>query len=96
MIEQIPFKYPEGMIKDIQEDIWWELQEAEGKFPGWPTDPVHGTAIVDEEAGEALKAALEWYYEDGSQEELDKELVQTAAMALRMLLWVRTQDWVKA
>lgn len=63
-----------------------ELERAERKFPTWPDDVVHGVAIVAEEAGEAVKAALQYYY--GSvfhADDLREELIQTAAMALSML-----------
>lgn len=84
-----------------------ELQRAEGQHPGWPTDRLRQVAIVAEEAGEALKAALDIIFAEEAmlrthaegyavtlqhnrmahlEEELQKEVVQTAAMALRWLL----------
>jgi NTP pyrophosphatase (non-canonical NTP hydrolase) len=64
-----------------------ELYKAEVKFPGWPEDPVHAAAILAEEAGELVKAALDYYY--GRHEGIDqmeKEAAQTGAMALRFLM----------
>jgi NTP pyrophosphatase (non-canonical NTP hydrolase) len=62
-----------------------ELRKAEEKFPGWPVDPVHGAAIVAEEAGELTQAALDLYYGRGDREKMRKEAAQTAAMGLRFL-----------
>jgi NTP pyrophosphatase (non-canonical NTP hydrolase) len=66
--------------------VFDELRRAEALHPYWPKDYIHGVAIVAEEAGEAVKAALEYVYEGGKLEELRKELTQTGAMALRMLI----------
>jgi NTP pyrophosphatase (non-canonical NTP hydrolase) len=67
--------------------IFAELKRAEAKFPGWPADPVHGAAILAEEAGELVKAALDFYYgrHDGV-DPMEKEAAQTGAMALRFLI----------
>jgi len=72
-------------MKDIIKEVREEMARAEAKFPGWPVDPVHGAAIVAEEAGEAVKAALDFYYGRSDERQLRGELVQTAAMALRFL-----------
>ena len=66
--------------------IFAELKKAEDKFPGWPDDPVHGAAILAEEAGELVKASLDFYY--GRYDEIDlmeKEAAQVGAMAIRFL-----------
>jgi NTP pyrophosphatase (non-canonical NTP hydrolase) len=66
--------------------IFAELKKAENKFPGWPDDPVHGAAILAEEAGELVKASLDFYY--GRYDEIDlmeKEAAQVGAMAIRFL-----------
>ena len=62
-----------------------ELARARAKFPGWPTDPVHAAAILAEEAGETVQAALGYTYEDGSAWQVQAEAVQAAAMAIRLL-----------
>jgi len=67
-----------GMVFD-------ELRRAERKFPGFPTDPVHAAAVLAEEVGELQQACLQWTYEGGSLEDVTKEAVQSAAMALRFL-----------
>jgi Flp pilus assembly protein CpaB len=62
-----------------------ELKRAKLKHPNWPTDKLHQMAIVNEEAGEATRATLHLIYEDGTPERVKTELVQTAAMCIRML-----------
>ena len=69
----------------IISEVCEEILRAEKKFPGWPVDPVHGAAIVAEEAGEAIQAALDFYYDRADERPLRKELIHTAAMALRFL-----------
>lgn len=65
--------------------VFEELRRAERKFPGFPTDPVHAAAILAEEVGELQQACLKWTYEGGNLEDVKKEAVQSAAMALRFL-----------
>lgn len=62
-----------------------ELEKAETKHPDWPCDILHQIAIVNEESGEATRAALQFEYEGGKLEDVEKELIQTAAMCIRML-----------
>lgn len=66
--------------------ILLELDNAERKFPTWPQDIIHRSAIVQEEAGELTRAALRHSYENGAAEDLDKEAKQVAAMGLRFML----------
>lgn len=63
-----------------------ELDRAERIHPIWPLDVVHGAAILAEEAGEVIKAALDDYYGRGAPKNLQEEVIQTAAMAFRFLL----------
>lgn len=70
---------------EITELIQLELQKAVKKHPVWPADIIHAIAILVEEAGEALKAALEFVYEDGKPDALIKELLHTGAMVYRCL-----------
>ena len=63
-----------------------ELERAEEKHPDWSAySVVDMAAIVSEEAGELIRAALQHKYEGGQFEEIKKECIQTAAVALRML-----------
>lgn len=66
-----------------------EIERAEKKHPHWPDDYIHQAAIVAEEAGELVRAALNDYYENGQTpaglEEIRKEAIQTAATCIRLL-----------
>ena len=68
------------------QEILAEYRKACEKHPEWPSDILHQIAIVNEESGEATRAALQYVYENGSIEEVKKELIQTGAMCLRMLV----------
>lgn len=63
-----------------------ELERAKSKHPTWPTDIVHQVAVMVEEAGEALRAVLNSAYEGGNIEEVRREVIQTGAMAIRVLM----------
>lgn len=58
-------------------------QDAEAKHPVMGHDLVHRSAVVAEEAGELVRASLMHHYERGHIEELRKEAIQTAAMAIK-------------
>lgn len=62
-----------------------ELQRAKKKHPDFPTDMFRQLAIMNEEAGEVTKAVLHYHYEGGSKKDIEEELMQTAAMCMRML-----------
>jgi len=66
--------------------IFAELRNAEAKHPHWPDDKIHAVGILVEEAGEAMKAAIDYTYSGGDIEEIRTELAQTGAMAIRALL----------
>lgn len=62
-----------------------EVQRATSLHPEWPDDPIHATAIVAEESGEAIRAAVQLVYEGGDLDALRTELIQTAATCVRAL-----------
>jgi NTP pyrophosphatase (non-canonical NTP hydrolase) len=62
-----------------------ELKRAENKHPNFPKDMFQQLAIMQEEAGEVTKAVLHYHYENGALEHVKEELIQTAAMCMRML-----------
>lgn len=62
-----------------------ELNKAKRKHQAWPPNIFEQVAIMNEEAGEVTKAVLHYKREDGSLEDVKKELRQTAAMCMRML-----------
>lgn len=63
-----------------------ELERATLAWPEWPTDPVHAAAVLAEEAGEVVQAALEFVYQDGDREPMGIEATQVGAMAIRFLM----------
>lgn len=64
----------------IMSEIIRELDHAELKHPNWPTNIFEQVSVITEESGEIAKAA-----NDRDMDELRKELLQTAAMCIRML-----------
>lgn len=71
--------------KEIINNILIRLQEAEAKHPAFPVDMIHQVSVMNEEAGEAIRAALQHEYELGTREAVILELEQTAAMCIRVL-----------
>lgn len=68
--------------------IFNELDKAEKKWPTWPTDKIHMTAILAEETGEAVQAALDCEYTGGDLQKLITELGHAGAMATRCLMHI--------
>jgi hypothetical protein len=66
-------------------EVLKRLGEARQLHPTWPKDIIHQTAIMVEEAGESIQAAINAVYHDGSRHDLNWEVMQTAAMCLRIL-----------
>lgn len=79
--------------KLIWQAVELELRKAKKLFPNWPDHPAAQAGIVTEEAGELMKAALEWKYERNENptlqqiqiDQMKEEAIQTAAMAIRFL-----------
>lgn len=61
---------------------------AEKRHPGWPKDMLYAAAIVAEEAGELIQAALDFeaYVGPHNTTNMREEAAQTAAVALRFLI----------
>lgn len=72
-----------------------EIKRATAKFPTWPTDPLHASGVVQEEAGELAKAVLQAVYEPhkSTPDAVVTEAFQTAAMAVRFLMSMTRYDW---
>jgi hypothetical protein len=54
--------------------------------PHWPEDFIHASAVVAEESGELVQAALQHHYDYKPFNNMLREAVQTGAMALRFLV----------
>lgn len=94
-------KYQEELLRShrlmhIRDDMVKEMERAEKKHPVWPADRLRQTAILVEEAGEALQATLNLIeYLDREQPDeaavaalesaLESEVISTGAMAIRWL-----------
>lgn len=62
-----------------------ELKRARNKHPKFPKDIIHAVDVMMEEAGESVRAAQQFTYENISIDEVKKEITQTGAMCLRIL-----------
>jgi len=84
-------------MTDIIDEVLNEVGRATKKFPTWPTDPLHAFAVLGEEVGELQKAILQTVYEPhkSTKDDVRKEAIQTAAMALRFLLSLETYEYSK-
>ena len=65
--------------------IKYEHIRAEVLHPAWPTNPIHQAAILCEETGELVRAALRVRFEGADWSEVVTECVQSGAMALRIV-----------
>jgi len=84
-------------LEIIMKEVEDELARAKKLHPKWSLDPVHGAAILAEEAGSVAKAALDFYYGRAGSHLLKKELIHTAAMAIRFLInFERSEKWTDA
>ena len=77
--------YMTSTESEIIGEVLDELLRAETKYPDWPADLIHQVAIMQEESGEAIRAALNHVYHGEPLADVRAELVQTAAMCLRCL-----------
>jgi hypothetical protein len=79
----------------IWQEIVVELMRAERLHPVYPADHLRRTAIMVEEAGEALRAALDATRDAPGYpptHQLKVELVQTAAMCIKQLRAMREEE----
>lgn len=72
-------------INDVIGKITEELRRAEDIHPEYPKDIVYQCAIMIEEAGETMKAVLDYKSNKVPLNEVKKEAIQTGAMVLRFL-----------
>lgn len=88
--EKLKKKKLEDHMSEHMAAVLHELRHAMHNHPDdkWPWksfDFVHQTAVMMEEAGEAVRAANNLHSEGGDQMALYGELAQTAAMCLRIM-----------
>lgn len=82
----------------ILDEILKELRRAKKKHPSWPVHIVARAAVVAEEAGELVRAALNFKYEAKGRfeqkewaKEMEKEAIHTAATAIRFIEALRKE-----
>ncbi len=81
--------------KTVFNDITAEIQRAESKHPKWPIDLIHGTAVVAEEMGEAVREANLIVLENKNDvDDLRKELIETCATAVRMIVSIDNKNYI--
>jgi hypothetical protein len=73
----------------IAEEILAEYARACAKFPTWPANLAEAATVFAEEAGETVKAAAEAWWTGGDRLEVEKEAIQAAAMAIRLIVGLR-------
>ena len=85
-------------INKIVLSVLGELESAIEKFPTWPNDPLHALAVLGEEFGELTKGMLQMVYEPHKTnlDEVKKEAIQTAAMAIRLILNFEQYNYSKS
>ena len=88
--EKLKKKKLEDHMSEHMAAVLHELRHAmhnhpDNKWPWKSFDFVHQTAVMMEEAGEAVRAANNLHSEGGDQMALYGELAQTAAMCLRIM-----------
>ena len=76
-------------------DVMREYELVLEKHPDFPSDVIHQAAVMDEESGETIQAALQFVYEGGSIEKVRKEAAQTGAMAMRVLMNLPEEEDLK-
>lgn len=74
-------------VPEAMHEVLEELSKAREKFPQWPSDPIHASMVVQEEAGELAQASLQAIYEPHKHNihHAYDEARQTAAMAIRFM-----------
>jgi hypothetical protein len=76
-------------LEACMEAVKAEVERAQKLHPVWPSDPLHALAILGEEFGELTRAMVQLTYETekvSSPACVAEEALQTAAMALRLML----------
>lgn len=82
-------------------EVWSELERAKVAHPRYPDDPLRRICLIGEEFGEAMKEAVDYTrpkldreFAYATRKRLYDELVQTAAMTVRMLVEMRKEGGI--
>ena len=78
---EIETSIPEHVLQAVLD----EVERAKAKFPQWPTCIIQSAAIVSEESGGLIQAAIQCTYEGGNESECQTEAIQTACTAFMFL-----------
>ena len=86
------------MLNKVIDEVVFELFKAQKLHPDWPDDPLHALAVLGEEFGELTQAVLQVAYDKdkATPEDVKKEAIQTAAMAIRFLLSIDVYYYQKS
>lgn len=90
--EEVTPTTQEMIMSDIWIEVMKELHRAETKHPLWPTDTVYAAAIVAEESGELMQAALQRQFEGGELEACEREAIQTIVTCIRFVKNIRMEN----
>jgi hypothetical protein len=71
---------------DFFNSVLDELSYAESKHNGFPTDRIHASAILNEEAGKLTQACIDFEYGKTAGEEGNKNMARYAARVAAMAL----------
>lgn len=91
-LQKAPFYIRDERQVEVISLIIEEVFRATEKHPTWPADVIHQSAIVAEESGELTRASLNFIYEDGDYSEIEKEAIQVAASAFRLIWYFDPTD----
>lgn len=75
-----------SVIDKVIADVCSEVLRAEQKHPCWPDNDFEALAILTEEVGEAAQAMIEEKHYGAPHDDVRKEMIQCAAMAIRWLI----------
>ena len=73
-------------VSDLFQPLFVEFCRAVVKHPKWPTDAIHASAILNEEAGELTQVAIDFHFSGDGREHMREEAIQVGAMVLRFLM----------
>jgi hypothetical protein len=86
-------------LEACMEAVKDEVERAQNLHPAWPSDPLHALGILFEEFVELTRAMVQLTYEPEkvifSPAGVAEEALQTAAMALRLMLHLNDYRYIQ-